>query len=59
MIAFTPYNGFSESGSLGVVWNVSKADAEHAALQASLEEMDTSFLLRIESSEAAAGRAAG
>ena len=58
MIAFTPYNGFSESGSLGVLWNVSKADAEHAALQASFEVMDTSFLLRIESSKADAGQAA-
>ena len=59
MTTFTPYTGFSESGSLGAAWNVSKADAEHAALQAGLEVMDTSFLLRIESSEAAAGRAAG
>ena len=59
MTTFTPYNGFSESGSLGAVWNVSKADAEHAALQASPEAMDTSFLLRIESSKADAGQAAG
>ena len=55
MTTFTPYNGFSESGSLGAVWNVSKADAEHAALQASFDDVDTSFLLRIESSKTAAG----
>ena len=58
MMTFTPYNGFSESGSLGVVWNVSKADAEHAALQVSHAVVDSSFQLRTTSSKADAGQAA-
>ena len=53
------YTGFSESVSVGAGLNVTKAGAEHAALQASFEVMDTSFLLRIESSKADAGQAAG
>ena len=59
MATFSSYTGSSESGSLGAVLNVSKAGAEHAALQASFEVIDTSFLLRIESSKAGAGQTAG
>ena len=42
---FSSYTGFSESVSLGAELNVTKAGAEHAALQASFEVVDTSFRL--------------
>ena len=59
MATFSSYTGSSESGSLGAVLNVTKAGAEHAALQANFEVVDTSFRLRTESSKADAGQTAG
>ena len=58
MATFSSYTDSSESGSLGAVLNVTKAGAEHAALQASFEVVDSSFRLRTKSSKADVGQAA-